>query len=302
MEAKANYTVVGLTVVVLTAALITGAIWLSMGFQKKTYHTYAVYMNESVSGLGEESTVRYNGVSVGYVKAIELDKTDPQRVRILLAIEENTPITISTTATLISQGITGVTYVGLSSSSPDLQPLTKLPDEPYPIIPAAPSIFSQLDRALKEVTVNINHISKNINQVFTPENLKNLRQTLAHLEKVTDIAVKNEKNLDASFKNADIMLKNLAQASKDLPQVIKNFNITAKNLSNTGKDISQTMISGKTTFNKINQQALPSAVNVLHNLENITANLEKVSALMRQNPSVIIRGTKPPPAGPGEHP
>ncbi len=43
---------------------------------------------------------------------LNLSQEDPRRVEMLLNIEEGTPITVSTAATLISQGITGNTYVG----------------------------------------------------------------------------------------------------------------------------------------------------------------------------------------------
>lgn len=133
MEAKTNYTIVGLTVVILTAALLASALWLSVGFDQKKYKIYAVYIHEAVSGLSEDSPVKYNGVPVGSVAKIELSQIDPQQVKILLNIEEGTPITTSTTATLISQGITGTTYVGLSASSSELTPLKKFPRNPIPL-------------------------------------------------------------------------------------------------------------------------------------------------------------------------
>ena len=60
------------------------------------------------------------------------------------------------------------------------------------------------------------------------------------------------------------------------------------------------MGSGKNTIDQISQQAVPSATSLLNRLNAIAANLEKVSNEMRQNPSVVIRGSKPPQPGPGE--
>lgn len=71
-------------------------------------------------------------------------------------------------------------------------------------------------------------------------------------------------------------------------------------MSAAGKDVSKTMIAGKNTIDQISQQAIPPAVILLRRLNAISANLEKVSNEMRQNPSVIIRGTKAPKLGPGE--
>jgi phospholipid/cholesterol/gamma-HCH transport system substrate-binding protein len=144
LESKANYTIVGIAVVLLLFGLITAALWLSEGFDRKTYHDYLVYMEEPVTGLSEGSLIKYNGVKVGLVSSIMLD-TNPQWVKLRLQIEDGTPITVSTVANLIPQGITGTTVLGLSVTSSDLTPLKALPGQPYPIIPYHPSIFNKLE-------------------------------------------------------------------------------------------------------------------------------------------------------------
>ena len=116
MESKTNYTAVGIAVVLMLFGLISVALWLSEGFNRKTYHNYLVFMQEAVSGLSEGSLVKYNGVKVGLVKSIILDK-NPRLVELILEIEEGTPITVDTVANLIAQGITGTTYLGLSVTS-----------------------------------------------------------------------------------------------------------------------------------------------------------------------------------------
>lgn len=265
MESKTNYTIVGLTVLLLIAGLIFAGLWLSIGFDKKKYNLYTVYMTEPVSGLSNESLVKFNGVKVGIVDSIELSELDPQQVKIRLKIEEGTPITTSTRATLITQGITGITYLGLSASSPSFIPLQKKPGEPYPVIPAKPSFFYQLEKDLRSLSLGFRRI-------LNEENAKNIAKTLDELPKVMG----------------------------ELKAGIDNFNTMAKNMSAAGKHVSTTMQAGKTGIDKLSQQTIPPMIILLRRLDLIAANLEQVSALMRQNPSVIIRGTNPPQSGPGE--
>ncbi|KTD50357.1 ABC transport system periplasmic substrate binding protein [Legionella quinlivanii] len=307
MEAKTNYTIVGLTVVILTAALLASALWLSVGFDQKKYKIYAVYIHEAVSGLSEDSPVKYNGVPVGSVAKIELSQIDPQQVKILLNIEEGTPITTSTTATLISQGITGTTYVGLSASSSELTPLKKIPKEPYPIIPAKPSLFYQLDSVLKEVAENVNGVTVKINKIFDDENALYIKNTLKNLEGFSDVVAKNNETINNTLKSTDVLTHNLAQASKDLPAIIREvkqgvekLNVMTERISEAGEKVSTAMDAGKTTLDKISQQTIPPAVVLIRRLNTIAANLEQVSNLMRQNPAVVVRGTATPKAGPGE--
>ena len=300
MESKTNYTIVGLAVVILTAALISAALWLSVGFDQKEYKYYLVYMNETVSGLSEASPVKFNGVQVGYVHKIELNSKDPQQVCLLLAIDENTPITTSTTATLISQSITGNTYVGLAASSSSLQPLQKHSDENYPVIPSRPSLFNQLDKVLKEVSVNINDVSVEVKKVFDKENVAYIKKTLANLQKLTGVFAENKKNINQSIVNTNILLRNLAKTSKKLPQLTNELQVSLGKVLQAGEKVSDTMNSGKIALDKFSQQTIPPAISLLNRLNAIAANLEKVSNQLRQNPSVVIRGTTAPKPGPGE--
>lgn len=307
MESKTNYTIVGLIVLILTAGLLSAGLWLSVGFNQKEYTSYTVYLKESVSGLSVESPVKFNGVQVGYVKEIKLNKNDPRQVELLLNIEKSTPITTSTSATLISQGITGVTYVGLSAGSSELTPLRKMPGEPYPVIPSKPSLLNQLDAVLKEVAENVGAVSEKAQLIFNEENADNVRKSLANIERITEIIADKGQTIDSSLNNLDVFVANMAKTSKQFPQLIKDlktgiskFKSLADNMSGAGKDVSKTMIAGKNTIDQISQQAIPPAVILLRRLNAISANLEKVSNEMRQNPSVIIRGTKTPKLGPGE--
>jgi phospholipid/cholesterol/gamma-HCH transport system substrate-binding protein len=307
LEAKSNYTIVGILVLFLASGLLSTALWLSVGFNQKVYTLYTVYLHEAASGLSEQAPVKFNGVQVGFVKKIKLNKNDPRQVELVLSIEEGTPITTSTTATLISQGITGVTYVGLSAASADLTPLEKMPDEPYPVIPAKPSLFNQLDAILREVSENMNALSVQIKQVFNEENAHYVKHTLGNMEKITAVIVDNSKNINESLDSANLFLANIAKISKELPNVVKDlklgakkFNVMANDLSAAGKNVSQTMVAGKNTMSKISDQTLPEASILLRRLNAISANLEKISNEMRQNPSVIIRGAATPKSGPGE--
>lgn len=307
MEAKVNYTIVGLVIVFLTATLISVSLWLSVSFDQKQYTTYAVYMKEAVSGLSDDSPVKFNGVQIGHVQKIELDHNNPQHVRLLLSIESDTPITMSTRATLISQGITGTTYVGLAAESSDLTPLIKKANQQYPIIPTAPSLFHQLDRVLKEVSENINAVSVQIKKIFDKENAAYIQKTLHNMRDITDVIAKNGKNIDQSLEETHHLLVNLSKSSNALPEIMRELNSSvntvnnmAIDMANAAQKVSSTMDAGKTTIDKISQQTLPPAVSLINRLNNIAANLEKVSSQMRQNPAVIIRGVSPPRPGPGE--
>ena len=286
MESKTNYFIVGLTVILLTAGLIIGGLWLSTGFDQKKYNKYTVYMHEAVSGLNIESPVKYNGVKVGFISDIKLNDINPQQVLLRLKIVEGTPVTISTEATLVSQGITGTTYLGLSATSPTTTPLQKTPNEPYPVIPYKRSFFSQLEKTVTE-------LSDSLKRVFDKENTQHIKQSLESLQKITAVIEKNSDNLNASLQDLPKLIRNLKDS-------VLQFSKMSRDVGAAGVQLSDTMRAGRNSIDKISQQAIPPTVLLLRRLDLIAANLEQVSANMRQNPAIIIRGSAPPKSGPGE--
>ena len=80
MEPKVNYTLVGLFIAFLSAAMLVGVLWLSRTDYRGVYERYYTYMDESVSGLSIDSYVKYRGVDVGRVKEIALHPESPDQV------------------------------------------------------------------------------------------------------------------------------------------------------------------------------------------------------------------------------
>ena len=65
-------------------------------------------------------------------RSIQLDPANPQRVRLLFAIERGTPIKQDTVAVLKTQGLTGIAYVELSGGAADSPPLVASGAGEYP--------------------------------------------------------------------------------------------------------------------------------------------------------------------------
>lgn len=286
MESKINYTVVGMIVLVLASALLSSLLWLSTGFDRKQYHHYLVYMTESVHGLMEESPVKFNGVKVGFVSNIELDPRDPQKIKLLLNIEDGILITDDTRATLITQGITGSTFLGLKAISQSLTPLKKPAHERYPVIPYTVSFYGQIEN-------NVNEISNSLKQMIDPENARLLKQSLTSLQQILKPIAKNSDNINKA-------LHQLPTAIQELQNSAEAFKKMTKQITLASGEFTKTMKAGKAGMDQINEQTLPTANAFMRRLDLIAANLEEVSTLMRQNPAVIVRGTTPQPSGPGE--
>jgi len=271
MDTNVNYTIVGAFVIILLSAIILAIIWLSSGFSFEQYSTYMVYMQESVSGLSIDSPVEFNGVNVGTVHSIELNRQNPQLVELLLSVKSNTPITQGTVATLTTRGVTGITYIALKDKSTDLRKLKRLGDEPYPIIKTAPSLFLRLDTALSEVSTNLRLVTESIQSVLDKENLRSIKGTLHNLDHITGVMANNSQQITK-------ILTNTAKASEKMAPLLQ---------------------SSTTAIRLLETQTLPTAYRLLDNLDTMTQSFSELSNELKENPSILIRGSIKR-TGPGE--
>lgn len=299
MENKVSYTMVGLFVIIFTIIAILLGVWISAYKNNKEYLSYAVYFQEAVSGLSEQSIVKFNGVPVGYVKRIELDPENIKNVRLLLAIERSVPVNVSTTATLKAQGLTGITYVELKASSKSQELLKANYGERYPVIPSTPSLLVQLDTTLREVTQNLKKIGDSFHDVFDKDNIESIKTSLSGIAKVTDTIAKRSLQIDRSLDNMDKILDKTSQASKDLPKMSKQLNHTLANAEKLSKQLNRASNEASTMFKEVkmsftsmSSQLMPSMHQILTNLSSISHDMQQVSEQMKYDPSIIVRGKR----------
>lgn len=272
MDTNVNYTIVGIFVVSLVAAIVFSIIWISSGFSGATNTYYEIYMKESVAGLSVDSVVEFNGVNVGAVRKIEIDSHDPRLVYVLLSVKNNTPISQGTKATLNTKGLTGVAYVALEDDGSNPKPLVKLPNEDYPVINTAPSFFWRLDTGMKKLNENVTKVAKSLQSLLDEENLQSVKEILIDLRHVTRTLATNSEQIN-------MILQNTAQASGQLIPFMQD---------------------SRELLRTLNTQVMPAVGKAMLNLDVITDNLSSVSREVKQNPAVVIRGRAEQPLGPGE--
>jgi phospholipid/cholesterol/gamma-HCH transport system substrate-binding protein len=77
MEKNANYALVGLSTLILTMAAIVFIVWLARLNVTHNNALYDIVFEGPVRGLNEGGEVHFNGIKVGEVAKIALDKTNP---------------------------------------------------------------------------------------------------------------------------------------------------------------------------------------------------------------------------------
>ncbi len=307
METRVNYLLVGIFVLLLGTGLLASILWFTLRPDVKIYDSYKVYMTDSVSGLNKEAPVKYNGVEVGRVARISLDQENPERVKLLLEIEHGTPIRQSTVATLESQGITGIAYVNLTSTSqrsPLMEPHNK---EPYPEIRSGRSLLTRLDEGITRLISTLIETSDSMRSFISGTNKDAINRILMRLEQLLDSLTGQTDAMSKTLKYAAHTIEKSAQASDNLPDLINNLNHASSSLEQMANEISmQSKGIGSVTTKSVQSMGKFIEESSLHvgllsaDLQHLVQRLEKLIDSIEDNPDGLLFGRPQSPPGPGE--
>jgi phospholipid/cholesterol/gamma-HCH transport system substrate-binding protein len=304
VETKVSYAIVGAFVLVLGAAIVGGVLWISSGRTgRKDYDPYLAYFTESVSGLNLNAPVKYRGVQVGSVREISLDPDDPEKVRLLLAIERGIPIKKDTMAVLSVQGLTGIAFVDLGGGSRAAPPLEADPNTGIPVITTRPSLLRRLDTGATALVADLSQTAQGINQLVDADTRAALQRTIRDLDGVVHVVASRSKEIDASLANAARTLENSARASAELTQLVQQVGRSAAAVESAAAEIARAGASARTTLDGVGQlgaESLPELQRLLADARALTASLGRVAQELERNPNSLVMGRPSPPPGPGE--
>lgn len=183
MSLEASRFRLGLFFTLGSVLFVLAMIWLAGWFGSKSTETYACYFSESVQGLENGSTVRYNGVPVGEVKSINV-APDGRHVEVVMEIEEGFEVGDDLAARLDMTGITGLRVVNLRIPSPNEEVLGEIPFESrYRTIPVVKSSMETLEIALArlveimsevdaaEISLQAVELMQNLNTILGDDSL-----------------------------------------------------------------------------------------------------------------------------------
>lgn len=288
---------------------VAGVSWYLITSSK--YTTFQIQTRDSVSGLIVDAPVEFHGVEVGKVQRVEL--TDPHSVSILLSVRKDAPVTTATVATitgrgLATRGFTGYVYVSLEDLGSDARPLTASLGKPFPVIPTAPSRSVNLDTAISQLNHNVQAMSDLLQSVLDQKTIASLKQSLDGLQRVSQTLAAHSESLGAAIVNAERasarlepLLRSSSEAIRMLQtEIIPEARATVAKLDAlTSTQIEPLLQSSNDTVKSVQAQVLPEVYRTLGKVDGLSTSLNDLTAKIKRDPSILIRGTLPAP-GPGE--
>ncbi|TCO69130.1 MlaD family protein [Rhodovulum euryhalinum] len=203
METRARFVLMGLFTIVGFLAALGFVLWLAKVQIDRTYAQYDILFG-TVAGLSQTGAVRYNGVDVGKVLTIALDRDDPALVRVRIEVLASTPVRTDTIATLAAQGVTGVAFIALEGGSADADAIAPVPPADVPVIRSERSVVQDLMVTGPNLLAEATALISDVRGFAAPANrdaiagiLSNLQDATGRIDALATRAVRTLSRVDA---------------------------------------------------------------------------------------------------------
>ena len=304
MERNAHYALVGLISMALFVGLVVFVVWLARLQFTKAYDLYDVDFKGPVRGLSSGGEVYFNGIKVGEVTKLSLDRTNPNRVVARVRISSDAPVRVDSTAGLEPLGITGVNYVQISAgtlSKPLLKEVT--PANTVPVIHTTQSQLESLLEGGGTVLARAVDALDRVNRLLSDRNIQTLTGTLDDVHSIST-SISQQKTV---FADVDRVVRSLdgtgARVNKLADDADGLVNGDAKHLlaqaSDTVAELKATAVELRGTIKTVAgptsdfaTTGLPQLTRSVVTLQQAAENLDRLIGEVERNPQQFV--TKAP--------
>ena len=221
METRANYVAVGAFVLLVLAGAVVALLWLARVQFNRESTFYDIYFAGSVTGLGQGSAVRYNGIQIGRVVEIRIDPQNTSQVRATIEVDQAaTVIKSDAVASLEVQGLTGYAFIEITGGSQEAAPLQRREGQRYPVIASRPSGLQQVVTSAPEALARLIEVADRLALLFDEKNRAALSQTLENVRRVTAVAAARAGDVDSTLGDAAASMRELRGTVVDLHQLV----------------------------------------------------------------------------------
>ncbi|QCO55004.1 MCE family protein [Pseudorhodobacter turbinis] len=279
METRANYVLIGLFTILGFVGMLAFALWFARVELDRQFAYYDVKFT-SVSGLARASDVRFAGLPVGQVVDVKLSPDGDGTIVARLEVAQNTPVRTGSVATIESQGVTGVSYVGISAGEPAEPLLRDTSDLDVPQIEPGRSLLQSLSEDAPELVSEVLGLVRDISGLITEENVGRVDNILANLELASDefaqslddfsIVASAVSGFAIEISNFNVMLEGLTSKAEKLFDTADTTLISIAELAEGSKT---TVSTAENTLNETTKTMAAAQTYITEDLTRITKEL-----------------------------
>ncbi len=210
METRAHHLLIGGFVLLFLFGIMGFALWLAKAQVDREVARYNIYFTGSVAGLGVGGDVRFNGIKVGSVSQISINREDTAKVRVTVDVAADTPVRKDSLASLELQGITGVSFVQISAGSADAP---FLPARNSSDIRELPEIQSKTS-AIAELFEAAPDLLSRAARILSDQNIDNVAGVIADIRQVSQAVASRQETLLRAIDGFDRTSADIAVAAR----------------------------------------------------------------------------------------
>jgi phospholipid/cholesterol/gamma-HCH transport system substrate-binding protein len=308
MEKNANYALVGLSSLILFIGLVIFVVWLARLQFARNYDLYDIVFQGPVRGLNQGGEVHFNGIKVGEVTKIALDRTNPSRVIARARVTSDVPIRVDSYATLEPQGITGVNYIQITAGTPSKPLLKDVEREKcqrlgirdcIPIVPSQRSALSDLLEGGGTVLTRTIEALDRVNRVLSDQNIKTFGAAISDTQAVT-AELRERKAVIADAQKALQDIDAAAQQVTELTKSGRNILDTdgrrsVKNIADAAEEAKATAADARAMVAKLQGPTtdfatvgLPQITAAVIQLQSAAESLERLVNDLQSSPATTL--------------
>lgn len=325
MDSRLNYTIVGVFMAVLLVGLLAFVYWLGKNSGNQQYDYYHVYMTESVSGLSTDASVKYMGVDVGTVMHVDINPTNSEQVELLLQIRQGIPVKVDTKASLRFYGVTGLAFIELMGGGKNSPLLTASKKDEIPVIVAAASTFSNIEKTLNDLAANSATVLEKIDRLLSSDNLKKVDEILIetqalvvdfrkqqpHIASLIQNGIVAEKSIDDAFKKIALAAESVAMMTDglvengkviqtDFSQTLTEIELASQSIKNMADDLRINYADVGQNISDEVTQSLTAFRQLLYQMDILVVDLQQTARTIEAGPADLLFKRSQPKLGPGE--
>ena len=298
MENRSHALVAGFFTIFFGLAAIVAIWWL--GQSDPTTLGYVLETRGNVTGLNPQAQVRYRGIRAGKVESIEPDDFDPRVLLVTISLDNRFKLTKGSTATLGYQGVTGLAYVQIEDDGSSAELLSS-PDGNMPRLKLKPTLLDTLGEKAGDIVGQVSTISARLSKLLDEKNVQNVARTLDNLATASDglrempailasareaLSEQNLRNLRQILANVEKTAGESAPLTVEMRELVKSMGSLSRRLDGVAAHAGE--------------ETLPQANALLRELASSTRQLSRVLGDLESNPQMLLFGRNASQPGPGE--
>jgi phospholipid/cholesterol/gamma-HCH transport system substrate-binding protein len=307
MENRSHALMTGIFTIALLVATVLIGLWFNR--DKTELVQYEIVTTQSIPGLNPQATVRYRGLEIGRVDTIDFDPRVTGQILIRLSVDEASPITSTTYASLGYQGVTGIAFIQLNDERTG-SPRLATGGERIARIPLRPGLLDQLEDRGLAILVKAEQITTSLDELLSPENRATMLGAFESVDRAAEAYAAIPQRLDPVLDRLPSLITKVDRSMDSIDTLATSATSMTRNYDNLAtrlqapdgpiERLNGTIGALGAATSELELETLPHVVQMTDEARASLRAVRRTANSFSDRPQSILFGTPGDAPGPGE--